>query len=315
MISLSRRISPCLGTAALSLLVLVLPSCSTPPARPGPPPAAVLRVATWNMEHLAESDGVGCRPRSEADYARMRDYVSKVNADVFAIEEVESAAAAARVFAPDRYRIVFEQRPASGRGGDCRDEPGLKIRNQGVGFAVRKELDVQRNPDLAALALGDPDLRWGVDITVRDRAGNPLRLLAVHLKSGCFDSNDPTPVCSTVFRQADVLQHWVSAREADPSVPYVILGDWNRRLAKRDDKLWWELRHSTRAGVPLRDIPGARRPACSDFDAYIDHIVLSAKGARDYRDGSFVEYTYEKTGQPAHLSDHCAISADLSPAG
>ncbi len=220
---------------ALALSALLLASCATPPAR-GPAPAAAgqaassLRIATWNMEHLAELDGVGCRPRTEADYVQMRDYVAKVDADVFAMEEVESAAAAARVFTPDKYDIYFSTRPASGRSGECRGEPGLHIRNQGVGFAVRKGLQVQRNPDLAVLALGDPNLRWGVDITVRNGAGQPLRLLGVHLKSGCFDKADPTPTCSTVFKQADVLKWWVAEREADPSVPYLILGDWNRRL-------------------------------------------------------------------------------------
>ena len=302
---------------ALALSALLLASCATPPAR-GPAPAAAgqaassLRIATWNMEHLAELDGVGCRPRTEADYVQMRDYVAKVDADVFAIEEVESAAAAARVFTPDKYDIVFEQRQTNSRDGECRGERGLKIRNQGVGFAVRKGLDLQRNPDLAALALGDPNLRWGVDITVRDRGGRPLRLLGVHLKSGCFDKNDPTPTCSTVFSQADVLQQWIAAREAEPSVPYAILGDWNRRLGKPNDKLWWEIRHSTTEGVMLKDVPGARRPACSTFDAYIDHIVLGPKAAAAYREGSFEEYTYEKTGQPSHLSDHCAISVDLA---
>lgn len=95
-------------------------------------------------------------------------------------------------------------------------------------------------------------------------------------------------------------------------MPYLILGDWNRRLGKPNDRLWWELRHSTADGVMLKDVPGARRPACSTFDAYIDHIVLGPKAAAAYRDGSFEEYTYEETGQPSHLSDHCAISVDLA---
>lgn len=305
---------------AAALAALLLAACASPPHRPdtpaGPgaeaaaPDASRLRIATWNMEHLAALDGVGCRPRTDADYARMRDYAGKIDADVIALEEVESAAAAARVFTPDKYDIYFSTRPASGRSGECRGQPGLHIRNQGVGFAVRKGLQVQRNPDLAVLALGNADLRWGVDITVHDRAGQPLRLLGLHLKSGCFDKADPTPVCSTVFKQADVLQWWIGEREKE-SVPYVLLGDWNRRLGKPNDKLWWELRHSTKEGVMLKDVPGGRRPSCSTFDSYIDHIVLSPKAAAAYRDGSFEEYTYEETGQPEHLSDHCAISVDL----
>lgn len=39
---------------------------------PSPPPAGALKVATWNIEHLAEKDGEGCRPRTEADYVLLR---------------------------------------------------------------------------------------------------------------------------------------------------------------------------------------------------------------------------------------------------
>jgi len=31
-----------------------------------------LRLATWNLEHLAADTGAGCRPRSDADYAHLR---------------------------------------------------------------------------------------------------------------------------------------------------------------------------------------------------------------------------------------------------
>ena len=35
-----------------------------------------------------------------------------------------------------------------------------------MGFAIRKTVPWTRHPDLAALGLDSPDLRWGVDITV-----------------------------------------------------------------------------------------------------------------------------------------------------
>ena len=56
--------------------------------------APTLTLASWNMEHLAEHDGSGCRPRTEADYAAMRAYVDALGADVVAFQEVESKAAA-----------------------------------------------------------------------------------------------------------------------------------------------------------------------------------------------------------------------------
>ena len=75
------RSRPALAWAGTLLAALLLASCATPPAK-GPAPAAsrsptALRVATWNMEHLAEIDNAGCRPRTDADYLQMRDYVDR----------------------------------------------------------------------------------------------------------------------------------------------------------------------------------------------------------------------------------------------
>lgn len=168
---------------------------------PSPPPTGSLKVATWNIEHLAEKDGEGCRPRTEADYALLRRHADALNADVIAFQEVQSEAAARRVFDSAKYDIAFSSRPSSRAGGGCCGKPGLNIQNQSVGFAVRKGVAWRRNEDLSALALGNPNLRWGVDITVgRDR---PLRLLAVHLKSGCNSGRAASdPDCPVLFGQA-----------------------------------------------------------------------------------------------------------------
>ena len=124
-------------TGAL-LAALLLAACATPPAK-GPAPAAsgspaALRVATWNMEHLAERNDSGCRPRGDADYAAMRAYADALDADVIAFQEVESRAAAERVFDPVRYTVAIEQRAGSGRKGECGGRPGLTFE-----FAARKD--------------------------------------------------------------------------------------------------------------------------------------------------------------------------------
>ena len=61
------------------------------------------------MEHLAERNGSGCRPRTDADYAAMRMYVAGLDPDVIAIQEVESKAAAERVFDPATYTVDYPQ--------------------------------------------------------------------------------------------------------------------------------------------------------------------------------------------------------------
>ena len=40
-----------------------------------------LRVATWNLEWLNRRDGTGPVKRVEADYARLRRYADKLDAD------------------------------------------------------------------------------------------------------------------------------------------------------------------------------------------------------------------------------------------
>lgn len=148
---------------ALSLSAIVLSGCigMTPNRDSGS-----LKVASWNIEHLAERDGEGCSPRTEADYARLRDHVRALDADVIAFQEVQNKAAAERVFDPAIYDVVMSGRPPSTRSSECRGQPGLFIQNQAVGFAIRKGVPWTRHPDLNALALGSPDLRWGVDVTV-----------------------------------------------------------------------------------------------------------------------------------------------------
>ncbi len=294
------RLIVVLATALAALLAGCAPQATRDSALSHP-----LRIASWNLEHLAEADGLGCRPRSEADYAVLRDYANQLGADVIAFEEVESAAAAARVFPSDRYVIAMSQRPSSDRHGFCsRDATdGPTIRAQKVGFAIRKGVEFTRNPDLSELAIGNPDLRWGVDITL---GGNkPVRLLALHLKSGCSAGDEKKP-CPILFDQVPVLQRWISARHEE-GMPFVMLGDWNRRLALADDAVWKRLNEN----VPLLDAAEGKSATCvTRYPDFIDHIVLDPAAAKRFVRGSFAEFTYG-VAEDQHPSDHCPVSITI----
>lgn len=293
-------------TIALALS-LGLGACSTAsPPSPAPKP---LKVATWNLEHLAERDGEGCRPRTEADYAALRDHVQKLDADVVAFQEVESRKAAERVFAPDRYDVVFSSRPPSRRGGACYGASGQTIRNQAVGFAIRKGVRWTRNPDLSALGLGNSDLRWGVDITVNGE--EPVRLLAVHLKSGCNSVRSETdPDCPVLFAQLPVLEAWVDGRATEGQA-FVVLGDWNRRLAAREDSFYADLNDGEPAEAGLALAAGDRAAGCkARFREFIDHIVLGTRAADRVVPNSFEEFTYG-IPEDSHPSDHCPVSVRI----
>lgn len=281
-------------------LALMVGSCATLGGGASPP----LRLASWNLEHLAEDGARGCRPRTEAEYAALRAFAEGLNADVIAFQEVESAAAAARVFDPAIYAILIEDRPeAAGPPSACRGLAGRSLARQAVGFAIRRSIAIDRAEDLTALQVGDPNLRSGVDITVRRGGGPPLRLLAVHLKSGCASGGDGE-ACAILDRQAAVLEQWIDAR-ARAGVRFAVLGDFNRRLSLPDDRVWAEIDDGRPSGADLTLAAGSRAPRCDPrFTSFIDHIVLDRRAARTLR--GFEEPTY---GAGDRLSDHCPIVA------
>lgn len=283
---------------------LALAACShVQPIAPSEP--ATLKIASWNMEHLAEADGSGCRPRTPADYAAMRQYLADLDAHVIAFQEVESKAAAERVFDPAAYTVVIEDRQGSGSGGACRGLEGLTINAQRTGFAVRKDVPFERQPDLTALQLGDPVLRSGVDLILRPRGGEPIRLLSVHLKSGC-SSGDRNEACPVLFEQVPVLERWIDER-AEEEVRFAILGDFNRRLAMLNDVVWADWDDDAPAHADLALASGDRTAACNPrYRDFIDFIVLDRRATADFT--GFEEKTFEGDG----LSDHCAIAATVN---
>ncbi len=279
---------------------------------PGGSPEAPLKIASWNLEHLAERDGEGCRPRTEADYALLRRHAEALGADVIAFQEVQNRQAAERVFDKATYDVVMSSRPASERGGEYRGRPGLHIQNQAVGFAIRKGVSWTRHQDLSAPALGNPDLRWGVDVTVG--RGRPLRLLAVHLKSGCNSGRAPSdPDCPVLFNQAPVLAGWMDDRAREGEA-FVVLGDWNRRLASRGDALLTAVDDGDPVEAGLTLASGAKGADCkARYREFIDHIVTGQEATRRVLPGSFEEYVYGGEPEEAHPSDHCPISIRIAP--
>ena len=285
-------------------LVLVVAGCA--PGLNRGSDSGGLTIATWNMEHLAEADGAGCRPRQNADYLAMRAYAEQLQADVVAIEEVESVRAAERVFDPEQWVVLVEERMGSGRRGECGGARGGTLTAQKTGFAVRRGVRLTRNPDVTSLQVGNADLRSGVDITVQPRRGAPLRLLSVHLKSGC-SSGASGAACETLQRQIPELESWIDARAAE-SIPFAVLGDFNRRLSAANDAAWAEIDDGDPANADLTLAAGQAFAGCDPrYSAFIDHIVLDRRASERRRE--FTEHTYAGP----KLSDHCAVSVRLQP--
>jgi endonuclease/exonuclease/phosphatase family metal-dependent hydrolase len=275
----------------ICLVMLLLPAI---PSR-----AAALKVTTWNLEWLtARRDGdpalpADVHPKTASDIALLRQYAVQLDADVVALQEVDGPDIAAALFPPDRYTLVFTNDAVVQR----------------VGVAVRRGIVVHHNPDLTALDLyadAKFHLRSGLDVTL-DVPGGPLRLLAVHLKTGChFDhlATSPRLQCATLRGQVAVLQRWIAQRRAE-GVPFVLLGDFNRVMDAQDDVL-----ASLQAAAPLASITAGRDSPCWGGGHFIDQI-LAGGPARTWLDPDSLRVLVyrEPPGMREHLSDHCPVSA------
>ncbi len=148
------------------------------------PELAALKLATWNLEWFNARDDTGTVKRTAADYSRLKGYADRLNADIIAVQEVDGPDALQRVFDPAVYAVHVSSRQNVQR----------------TGFAYRNTLKVTKNPDYEALDVGS--VRDGTDLTVELDSGKKLRLLSVHLKSGCFDKalSDSGNACTKRLR-------------------------------------------------------------------------------------------------------------------
>jgi endonuclease/exonuclease/phosphatase family metal-dependent hydrolase len=268
-----------------------------------PADAAELKVTTWNLEWLTSrlaGDSAlppDVRPRQPDDVARLARYAAILDADVVAFEEVDGPEIAAWVFPPDRYSLHLTADKVVQR-------TGLAIRN-GIAFTP--------NPDLTALDVYPPDapfrLRSGADVTLHLGRGD-LRVLAVHLKTGC--RSDPLATsrrgeCHTLAAQLAPLQAWVVAR-TNAGMPFILLGDFNRWM-DGDDAFSAGL---TRAGPVARATAGQSSP-CWGGEQFIDHIIAGGAARGWLEPDTLRVLVFRESGEEwkRRLSDHCPVSVRL----
>ena len=219
---------------AASAALAALAACAQPV-----PGDATITLATWNAQWLMTPDtfdelarvciGRGGRANGSqrtipcnlvpdgrwtgADLDRLRDFAAGLPADVFALQEVDGPAVAGRLF--PGWSSCFTAR----------------ANVQNVGFVIRPGIPHRCNDDYRALGLPEDDVRWGADLTLYPGSGRELRLLAVHLKSGCNRDllTSDTDACRMLQRQVPVLEAWIDARAAE-GARFAVLGDFNRRF-------------------------------------------------------------------------------------
>lgn len=312
--------------------------------RPAPVRAAGLSLASWNLEWLMAPEvydelwarcerGAGqprsgeralpCSPdrappprRVAADFDALAGVAARLDADLVALQEVDGPAAARLVFRKGYQLDCFVQR----------------AHPQKVGFAIRQGVPYRCNGDYAALDL-DGSLRAGADITLYPGTARAVRVLGVHLKSGCFDGpldRPGRPACERLSRQVPVLAEWAQARQRE-GVAYAIAGDFNRRLdtdvrfpagddPARPRNLIAGINRLLPPDAPMqRATEGVAYTPCHRGDRhrhYIDNVLLSARLAARARERRFESVTYDdEQARSRQLSDHCPIELTLEGAG
>lgn len=277
--------------------------------------ATELKLASWNIAWLGSHE---YNHRTETDYQQLAVYAKQLDADVIALQEVESEYWARKVFGND-YNYYFS----------------TKDWVQRVGVAIKKSQHFTvKAKEYKALDVGK--VRHGMDVTLT-KNGKTLHLLAIHLKSGCFaaplDSRSVKAMpstsvkeekhkeaCAKLSQQIPPLEQWID-RHASQNVAYIVLGDFNRRFSQdialkypEDKGLWQALNDEGQEALWTPTATAESGCWGGYYKEYIDHIIFSPKAKENYVDASFEQlifkpkYTKELSRS---LSDHCPISVKV----
>ena len=287
----------------VSALLVLLSSCSPK-----------VRFISWNMEHLAENVGEGCLPREESDYEAMRVFAASLQADVVALQEVESVKAVARVFPEEEWNIIVSNRPAS-RAYDCWGN-GKKSTQQRVGLVIRKGVKYEEVGEFKELSLDREGLRYGLVAKVI-HGKDTLEVMSIHMKSGCFVQDYSTsnrPACEVFEQQVSILDAWVEERVQEDR-PFVLLGDFNHRIVNPENRLWRDLTEMDGKTVVLCNSMKNLRGCHPRYPEPIDHILMGAGAEHWHVEGSEAVYYFsgksDAMTEVEMLSDHCPIGVTL----
>jgi endonuclease/exonuclease/phosphatase family metal-dependent hydrolase len=311
------------------------------------PASAQLRLATWNIQTLTTGKSVfDDQPvRQPGDLEPLQSYARGIAADIIALQEVASPAAIGLIFPVAEWIICisgqfFESYPQLGvaptakcySDGSLPDTPSTEpLAKQFNGFAFKKVLASEiAVADLPALGVLHRDplisverpVRWGLIAKVL-LGEQQITLVNVHLKSGCQRDNpwrmkrdDPSfPNCHTLGEQVRPLTDIVR----NLSVPFVVLGDFNRRLGpqdmlllsltgkrtkKTDDDIVLTV-HTASASKICPIAPGSGR---------VDHFVLSegVLGSELRLHGPEPDPRVDRINWGRVFGDHCVISLQIS---
>ncbi|GIT88876.1 hypothetical protein [Roseobacter sp. OBYS 0001] len=312
-----------------------------------------LNLVAWNIANLHHETDVALRNgsarRLEMDYANLRKVADELKGHVYALQEIGSPAALARVLDPSEYHFVMSSRY----------EPGDEFhppseRDIYTAFAFYKAV-FPEPPKVSTLdALSLPHLAYDRRRDAADsrptRAGlvvefhhngHDIALLNVHLKSSCnrddladinedhAGENNQMPhipyACRTMTAQLEIIENWVEM-QMGLGKKVMVMGDFNRQLNVTGDAFWNDLndgrpRDLVKGPPNVNELCWDRHPAYKHH--YVDFILadsalLSAEEAEGISRPGYQSYlnedvmkAYLKKQDANRLSDHCPVVLQL----
>jgi endonuclease/exonuclease/phosphatase family metal-dependent hydrolase len=317
-------------TAIVVLLMLSF-SClasetveTAPPERPDP----TIRVATYNVlnlfDHVDDPAIIGDiddLPMATTDgrCRSLAEVIRRVDADVLALQEVESEAAL----------LWFRDTYLDGMGYD-------HVVSLDVGYARGVEnavlsrlplMNAEAKPNIPLQDVvrhgggwaepGDGDeaatyQRTPLRVDVAGPDGYLITMFVVHHKSGRHKYRRESEALKLVELIGAVEQE-------DPARNIIVLGDFNAAPWDRSMDVYGE------AGfIDIGADPRSERPKTHESDRILDFVLLNSAAHREYVGGSVTvhesqappkDYDWRKDPRPdACPSDHRAVSIDLRPA-
>ncbi len=270
-----------------------------------------IKIASWNIEWLTKNH-TGTIKRSDPDFSTLNSYFRKLDADVVAVQEIDSRAALTAV-TPPNYKIIL-----SDRSHPQFSHHQFSDVNQYTGFAIHNSVPFSDPQDIDLYGKGHHKLRFASYVILYPKSQTPIHTLSIHLKAGCMGKFNPTKEsCQTLLEQGRQLNIWISEREKHHQ-QYIVMGDFNHNLSYSGDWLWKTLSE----GIKKKPILATRNTAADckirkrhsanqlhQFRSIIDHIVVSPElSSSDTKQMIYKPqdvFSYQ-------LSDHCPVSSLLS---
>ena len=284
--------------------------------------AESIRLAAWNINNLNDVAGVALRDRApiraEGDYVLLNDYRERLDPDVIALQEMGNPKAAARIFPPDQYEVIFEGRFQPDQPGDV--HTALAVRKNKVRIIEKGDFE----PLSVIHEADNRPVRRGVQALL-EVAGDRFWVMSVHLKSGCFAKSLKPPSasqadCKTLAKQMAPLEQWIDEKEST-GLPVIVMGDFNRKfdVHGQSDHLWAEVDDGQPSPLNLWRLPFRTASECpttreSDREFPIDFLVFNEKAWPGVDQQSFFELLYddEDVSLGDRLSDHCPHAVDFT---